>query len=97
MRKVCNFCDYFVILTGTSKPHIKAISEAIEEDLEKYKIKTLASATQQVESGWIILDYFNVIVHIFYKPMREFYSLEHLWQDAPRIKIPKFREKSLKS
>ena len=89
MRKICNFCDYFVILSGSSKPHIKAISEAIEEDLEKDKIKALASAASQVESGWVTLDYLSVIVHIFYQPMREFYSLERLWQDAPRVRIPK--------
>lgn len=89
MRKVCNFCDYFLILSGSSKPHIKAISDAIEEDLEKDRIKSLAAAATQVESGWMTLDYFSVIVHIFYKPVREFYSLERLWQDARRLKIPR--------
>jgi ribosome-associated protein len=89
MRKIVNFCDYFLIVSGSSKPHIKAISEAIEEELDRDRIKTLASVSAQVESGWIVLDYLSVIIHIFYKPMREFYSLEHLWQDARHVRIPK--------
>ena len=89
MRKACNFCDYFIVLSGSSKPQIKAISEAIEIDLTKQRIKTLASGAGQAESGWIIVDCLNVIVHIFYAPLREFYALERLWQDAPRVKIPK--------
>lgn len=89
MRRISNICDFFLILSGNSKPHIKAIAEALEEDLEKEKIKPLASVSGQVDSGWIVLDFLSVIVHIFYKPVREFYSLEHLWQDARRLKIPK--------
>jgi len=65
-----------------------AIAGAIEEDLSKDKIKPVSGPIgAQKESGWILLDFSNIIVHIFYKPLREFYALEHLWQDAPRLKI----------
>jgi ribosome-associated protein len=89
MRKVANFCDFFVIVNGTSTRHIRALGEAVEEELKKDRIKPLASGRSTEESEWVLLDFFNVIVHIFSKPMREFYSLERLWQDATRVKYPK--------
>lgn len=89
MRRVSNFCDFFVILSGTSTRHIRAISEAIEDQLQKIRIKPLASPRSKEDSGWVLLDFSSVIVHIFSKPMREFYSLERLWQDASRVKISK--------
>jgi len=89
MHKVSNFCDYFVILNGTSGRHIRAIAEAITEELLKNRIKPLVSGQSQEESEWVLLDFQTVIVHIFSKPMREFYSLERLWQDASKVRIPK--------
>ena len=88
MRSVWSFCDYFVILSGTSLRQINAIAQAIEEDLAKYRIKSLSRVAPNDESGWIVLDYSSVVAHIFYKPMREFYSLERLWSDAKRVRIP---------
>jgi len=89
MRGVCNFCDYFVILSGTSLRQVNAIAEAIDEDLDKDRIKSLSKVTPNNESGWVVLDFISVITHIFYKPIREFYSLEKLWSDAKRVRIPK--------
>jgi ribosome-associated protein len=89
MRKVCGFCDYFVIASGTSLRQVNAIAQAIEEDLHKERIKSLSKVTPNDESGWIVLDYSSVVAHIFYKPMREFYSLERLWSDAKRVRITK--------
>jgi ribosome-associated protein len=89
MRKVCAFCDYFVISSGTSLRQVNAIAEAIRQDLEKDRIKSLSKVSADDESGWVVLDYTDVIAHIFYKPMREFYSLEHLWSDAKRVRLAK--------
>jgi ribosome-associated protein len=77
-------------MSGTSSRHIAGVAEAIKENLYKEKIKPLFSgpSSQDPESGWIVLDYVSVVVHIFQKPQREFYSLEHLWQDAKRVRIP---------
>jgi ribosome-associated protein len=89
MRGVCNFCDYFVILSGTSLRQVNAIAQAIEEDLDKDRIKSLSKVASGSESGWVVLDFVSVVIHIFYKPMREFYSLERLWSDAKRVRIPR--------
>jgi ribosome-associated protein len=90
MRKACSFCDYFVILSGTSLRQVNAIAQAIEEDSAEYGIKSLSKVSSSDESGWIVLDYSDVITHIFYKPMREFYSLERLWSDAKRVNEKKY-------
>jgi ribosome-associated protein len=89
MRTVSNFCDYFVIASGTSFRQVNAIAKAIEEDLDKDRIKSLSKVLPNDESGWAVLDFVSVVVHIFYKPMREFYSLERLWSDAKRVRIPR--------
>lgn len=89
MRSVCGFCDYFVILSGTSLRQVNAVAQTIEEDLGKDKIKSLSKVSPNDESGWIVLDFAAVVAHIFYEPTREFYSLERLWSDAKRVRIPK--------
>ena len=89
MRSVCSFCDYFIILSGASLRQLNAIAQTIEEDLAKDRIKPLSKVTANDESGWIVLDFATVVAHIFYEPMREFYSLERLWSDAKRVRIPK--------
>jgi len=89
MRSVCSFCDYFVILSGASLRQVNAIAQTIEEDLAKDRIKSLSKVTANDESGWIVLDFAAVVAHIFYEPMREFYSLERLWSDAKRVRIPR--------
>lgn len=89
MRQIASFCDYFVIATATSLRQTNAIAKSIQEDLEKDRIKPLSSVPSLDESGWIVLDYSGVVAHIFYKPMREFYCLEHLWADAKRVRIPR--------
>lgn len=89
MYSVSNFCDYFVILSGTSLRQINSIAQAILEDLEKDKIKSLSKVPANDESGWIVLDFASVVTHIFYQPLREFYALERLWSDAKKIRVPK--------
>jgi len=66
-----------------------SIAQAIQEDLEIQKIKSLSKVPVNDESGWIALDYASVIAHTFYKPLREFYSLEGLWSDAKRVRVKK--------
>lgn len=89
MRKISNLCDYFVILSGSSLRQVNACAQAIEEDLQVHRIKSLSKVSPHDESGWVVLDYVGVVVHIFYKPTREFYSLERLWSDAKRVRIPR--------
>jgi ribosome-associated protein len=91
MKEVAGFCDYFVISSGTSLRHVNAVAQAIEEDLAKDKIKSLSKISPNDESGWAVLDYVSVVVHVFYKPIREFYSLERLWSDARKVRIPRIK------
>lgn len=89
ISRLSGFCDYFVILSGESLRQVNAFTQAITEDLEKDGIKPLSKVSPNDESGWVVLDYICVVVHIFYKPLREFYSLERLWSDAKRLRLPK--------
>ena len=76
-----------MICSATSEPHLKAIAGEIESTLkEDYKISA-AAVDGFPASQWIVLDYLQVVVHVFHRDKREFYSLENLWGDAPRIEM----------
>ena len=76
-----------MIASGNSLRHATAIAQAIQDELESKKIKSLSKVSPNDESGWIALDYVSVIAHTFYKPVREFYSLEGLWSDAKKVRV----------
>lgn len=84
LRKITTFCDFFVICTGTSTTHIQSIAEDIEKRLKEKKVRILHIEGTK-ESGWILLDYGSVIIHIFDRMQREYYKLEKLWADAKII------------
>ena len=77
--------DYFVIATGTSNTHIKALAEEVEEALTK--LGTEPKGIEGRATGWILLDYGTVIVHLFLPDAREYYNLERLWADASKLDI----------
>jgi ribosome-associated protein len=85
LRKAGGFTDYFVICTGTSSRQIHAIAEGVEETLRKEFGERPALAEGIHKSEWILLDYFNFIVHIFSRECRAFYDLERLWGNAERL------------
>lgn len=89
MQQISSFCAYFVIFSGTSLRQIGAIAQAVEEELARDRIKSLSAVNPNDESGWIVLDFGGVVAHAFTEPMREFYSLERLWADAKRVRVPK--------
>lgn len=76
--------DYYVIATAKNTSHAKALADEIEEKLKKEDI-TFRSIEGYQSAMWILMDYENVIVHIFYEETRKFYDLERLWSDAERI------------
>jgi len=86
--KVCSFADYFVICNGTSTRHTRAISDAIHEELKKKWNLNPAHLEGYTQSEWILMDYFDFVVHIFSERAREFYNLERLWKAAPRVTVP---------
>ncbi len=86
LRGLSTITDYFVILTGTSMPHLKAIRREISQKLaEEHDGVKAHSSDGSAESQWTVMDFGDVIVHIFHKEKRPFYALEDLWSDAPRI------------
>lgn len=86
MRDVSTITDFFIICSGTSTRAIKAIAEGIIDTLEKTGTK-LGHSEGTAEALWILLDYGDAIVHIFYSTTREFYNLESLWGDTPVLRI----------
>ncbi|MFZ5800429.1 MAG: ribosome silencing factor [Candidatus Omnitrophota bacterium] len=84
MRKIVNFCDFFVILSGTSDRQVRAIADGVAEALGRKGLKPLHIEGKK-EATWVLLDFGDVVAHIFQEETRKFYNLEHLWQDAPKI------------
>lgn len=76
--------DVFVIATGTSRPHVQTLAEAIEERLAVRGRKPLR-VEGLAEGLWVLLDYGDVLVHLFQQEPRSYYALERLWGDAPRL------------
>src|SRR6266481_6020832 len=85
LRGISTFTDFFVICSGTSEPHLKAIAGEIEGRLKADRGLRPVSIDGLPASQWIVLDYMQVIVHVFHHEKREFYSMEDLWGDAPRL------------
>jgi ribosome-associated protein len=83
-RAVSFIADYFVIATGESDRQIKAIGDEIQKQLKKHKILPLG-VEGKPDSGWVLLDYNGVIVHLFSPALRDFYQLEELWERAPIV------------
>jgi ribosome-associated protein len=85
LRSISTFTDFFVICSATSEPQLKAIANEIETRLrEDHAIRPVAIDGFPA-SQWIVLDYLQVVVHVFHRDKREFYSLEDLWSDAPLL------------
>ena len=85
LRGISTFTDFFVICSGSSEPQLKAIAGEIETRLrEDHSIRAVA-VDGFPASQWIVLDYLQVVIHIFHRDKRAFYSLEDLWGDAPRL------------
>jgi ribosome-associated protein len=87
LRGISSFTDFFVICSGTSEPHLKAIAGELRDRLKQdHDIKPMAIDGYPL-SQWVVADYSDVVVHIFHSEKRAFYSLEDLWSDAPRLKL----------
>jgi ribosome-associated protein len=84
LRKAGGFTDYFVMCTGNNARQIQAIADGVEETLRK-EIGERPALKEGVEkSEWVLLDYFNFVVHVFSRDCRSFYGLERLWGNAVR-------------
>ncbi|MEZ4665430.1 MAG: ribosome silencing factor [Thermomicrobiales bacterium] len=84
IRGLSTFSDFFVICSGENERQLRAIAEKLQEELREEGVRP-----QRVEgtprSGWIVLDYNDAIVHVFDRDLRDFYKMERLWAEAPRL------------
>lgn len=84
LRGLASFADTFIICSGRSHRQVSAIAEFVERDLKAQGIKPLGVEGLR-EGHWVLMDYGDIVIHVFYEPIRIFYDLEGLWSDARRI------------
>lgn len=92
LRKLTPIADYFVIASADSSIQVKAIADEIDDKLRDEGIKCHFKEGYNT-ANWVLLDYFDVVVHIFKKEARDFYNLEKLWGDAPEEVVNEYQEK----
>ena len=93
VRELSSVTDYFVIASGTREPHLRAIVDEITEKLrDEHNLKPRA-VDGTLQAAWVVLDFFDVIVHIMRQDVRDRYDLEGLWGDAPRVRSRKKTQK----
>lgn len=86
IRETSSIADYFIICSGNSSRQVQAIAGSVELDLKKKGIYPLS--IEGFNGGsWILLDYDEIVIHVFYHPVRAFYELERLWADAPQVPL----------
>ncbi len=84
--KLTSITDYFLIASGNSTRQVKAITRHLTKRMREESFRRHGSEGEQ-EGNWVLMDYGDVVIHIFYQPIREFYDLEGLWIEAPRIEL----------
>ena len=90
VRKLSSVTDFFVVASGTSEPHLRAIMDEVTDRLRADHNLRPRAVDGTLHTAWVVLDYFDVIVHVMRNDVREHYDLESLWGDAPRVR-PKRR------
>jgi ribosome-associated protein len=84
LRQHANIADYFIVATGANKPHLKSLYDGLQKLFKDTGFLGYQKAGVP-DSGWMIIDYQGVMVHIFERELRDFYDLEKLWKDAPAM------------
>jgi ribosome-associated protein len=87
VREFTSIADYFVICSGRSDRQVQSIAQGIQEAAREAEIAAI-SIEGTSRGHWVLMDFADVIVHIFYQPVREFYDLDGLWADAPKVQLP---------
>ncbi|MCG6905037.1 MAG: ribosome silencing factor [Desulfobacteraceae bacterium] len=91
VHDLTSLADYFIICSGKSNRQVSAIADHVQRELKNAGIRPL-SVEGAREGHWVLLDYGYVVIHVFYEPIRQFYDLEGLWADAPRVKIERLTD-----
>jgi ribosome-associated protein len=81
------YTDYILIISGRSDRHVQAVADGVQETLHRSGARRPLSVEGKRDGHWTLLDFGELIVHVFYHPVREFYDLEGLWIDAPRVPV----------
>ena len=87
VRELSTVTDYFLIVTGSSTPHLKALFNEVQLKLKEAGVHWYRRAGD-LEGGWLVIDYVDVIIHIFAEEKRRYYGIEALWAQAPRVPLP---------
>jgi ribosome-associated protein len=87
LTHLSSFTDYFLICSGMSDRQVKAIADSIESAMSAQD-RELISIEGYSEGRWVLMDFGDVVIHIFLDALREYYDLENLWAEAPRVKVP---------
>jgi ribosome-associated protein len=88
LRGLAGYTDFFLVCSGTSDRQVKAIQEAVHSGLKQGHRLLPNRIEGAAEARWILMDYLDVVVHIFVPEVRDFYRLEQLWGEAPRLELP---------
>jgi len=86
VKKISSLSDYFIICSGSSDRQVQAIASFIEETLKKAGKRPIGIEGEQI-GKWVLMDYGDIVIHIFYEPVRDFYDIERLWADVPRLEV----------
>jgi ribosome-associated protein len=89
VRELSSVTDYFVIVSGTSEPHLRAIVDELTDKLREEQELRPRAVDGTFQTAWVVLDFFDVIVHVMRQDVRDRYDLETLWGDAPRLRARK--------
>jgi ribosome-associated protein len=84
VRGISTMTDYFMVVSGGTSPQLKALSNAVIKDLKADGV-TCYRRSGVPDDGWVVLDYGDVVMHIFLRELRDYYAIEELWADAPRV------------
>ena len=92
MRGLIDYADVFILCSAGNRRQVQAIAHAVRQ-LAKHELKLLAHGVEGLEAArWVLVDFGEVVVHIFDEPLRGFYNLDGLWNDAPRLDVPVLEE-----
>jgi ribosome-associated protein len=88
IRRIASFAEFFLICSGTSTRQVQSIAEEVQERLKSERGSRPLHVEGLEKSEWVLLDYGDLIVHVFVQESRDFYQLERLWRDADRVELP---------
>lgn len=88
---VSSFADFFIICSGKSSRQVQGIADNIERSLKEQGVRPLGVEGRR-DGQWILMDYGEVVIHIFYEPVRNFYDLESLWSEAKKVRLESERD-----